>query len=77
MRTHCLMLYWTHVEDEIKILKTLTIGRQLSKRAFFYNSSLEVVMVSMWLMSDDTALLFNVYVCPAEVEKKSKLSEKY
>lgn len=34
-------------------------------------------MVSMWLMSDDTALLFNVYVCPAEVEKKSKLSEKY
>lgn len=42
--------------------------RLLNKRVLFTAPALEAVMVLMWLISDETALLFTV--CPTEVKKE-------
>lgn len=46
--------------------------RLLKKRILFTAPALEAVMFLIWLMSNETALLFTVYVCPTEVKKKKK-----
>jgi len=45
--------------------------RLLNKRVLFKASALEAVMVLTWLTSDETALLFTVYICSTEVKKRA------
>lgn len=42
----------------------------LLNKVLFTAPALEAVMVLMLPISDETALLFNVYVCPTEVKKE-------